>query len=109
MATRDNPTLQAFEQILEKWTDVRFLSREDLRTFYMYDMYLVNLMDDEGLVWRGHTYKNGSPLGLLVVKAVIDNSAVVCFINGKGPLTCKRIFLRRLAEGTVEWREDRFG
>lgn len=59
--------------------------------------------------WRGFSYKEGLPLGTLVVKGFVEDEAVVCFISGKGLASCFKIFLRKYEEDRLEWVLDKYG
>ena len=84
------------------------LGRDDVLILYKFTMYLVNLCEDQGVTFRGESFKYGVPMCLLVVKVTIDDRGYVCFINALSRLNCYKIFLSRLEDGTVEWREDKF-
>lgn len=109
MVAKDNEYVEAFEQALQGWTDDRFVSAEDIRTHAMFLVYLVNLADDDGWVYRGHSWKESEYLGCLVVKAVVDGVPSVVFTNAKTPTASMRIFLRKLEGEFLEWVPDKYG
>lgn len=84
------------------------IDAEQVLVLYMFNMYLVNLADARGLEIVGHTLRHKEGLDLLVVKSRVDGDPMVCFISGRTPYNCMKIFLRRLLENTCEWREDRY-
>lgn len=106
---KGNQHLEGLEQTLQQWTDERYFTRDSLRDVYLYERYLVNLLDDRDIIYRGDSFRYSLPLSLLVVKVTIGDEPYVCFINGRLRETCYRIFLRRLQEDTVEWRVDQYG
>lgn len=97
-----------FLSSLEEWTDHRFVSREVIRDLAMYSVYLVNLLEHADVQYYGHSYKVGKPMGCLVVKADIDGIPHVVFTSGRTYTACIRAFLRKLSEGWLEWRVDKF-
>lgn len=101
-------TIVEFDKSVEGWTDQRLLSREDLKTLTMFTMYLVNLAEHDGWVYRGHSWKESSHLGCLVVKAIVDGVPSVVFTNAKTLVCGMRIFLRKLEGEFLEWVPDRF-
>lgn len=108
MSSMANEHLEQFCSSLEDWVDERFISKLELRDVAMFTMYLVNLGEHDGWELRGHSHKRGVPLGTLVVKVVLHEKPLVCFISGRTLVNCIRIFLRRLEEDTVEWRDDKY-
>lgn len=108
MGPKDNGHVEGFKESLEAWTDHRFVSREDIEALAMFVMYIVNLADAGGWLYRGHSFRMGVGLSTLVVKAMLDDTAVVCFVSGKTFVNCVRIFLRKLDEDVVEWRQDKY-
>lgn len=108
MALRDNQHLAGLTTALEAWTDHRFISAEDIRVAAMFLMYLVNLADDGGWQYDGHSWKESQYLGCLVVKATVDGVPSVVFTNAKTPLGGMRIFLRKLEADLLEWVPDKY-
>lgn len=100
--------LEGAAKAFDAVTDLRYFDRGEILTAYMYTKYLVNLADDEGVEIRGESFKLGEPMSLLVVKATVQGAPYVCFVSGLSRLACYKIFLRRLQEGTVEWRPDQY-
>lgn len=108
MTVRENPHLNGLQEMLAGNADQRYFTTEEYTTAYMYTKYLVNLMEDAGYQFRGESFKYGVPLCLLVVKGVVENAPMVCFINALSRLNAYKIFLQRLEEGTLEWRRDQY-
>lgn len=108
MATRENGHLVQFEESLSDWVDERFLSRKDLRALAMFSMYLVNLADDDGWLYCGHSWKESQYLGCLVVKSVVDKVPSVAFTSAKTYTASVGIFLRKLEHGDVIWQKDKY-
>lgn len=108
MAAKDNGHLEQFELALGDWKDERFITREQLKDLAMFNLYLVNLAEDDGWSYAGHSLKMGTPMCLLVVKAWENETPLVVFTSGRTPTKCVRIFLRKLREDLLEWREDKF-
>ena len=108
MEPMTNEHLEQFEAALEGWTDSRFVSAADIRAMTMFIMYLVNLADHYGWVYRGHSWKESEYLGCLVVKAIVDGVPSVVFTNAKTPVSSIRIFLRKLEGDFLEWVPDKY-
>lgn len=104
----NSPFLEHFEQALEQWQDERVLSREDIRVWFRFHMYLVNLSEADGWTYDGHSLRMGEPMCLLVVRATFDGVAHVAFSSGRTPTGSMRAFLRKMEEGWLEWQVDRF-
>lgn len=108
MDLRDTETVKQFDLALEGWTDQRFVSAEELRTMTMFTMYLVNLAEQKGWTYRGHSWKESEYLGCLVVKAVVDEVPSVVFTNARTTVVGMRIFLRKLEADFLEWVPDKY-
>lgn len=100
--------VEQFRTSLASWTDERFVSRDDLEALSMFSVYLVNLAEEDGWQYDGHSYAVRLPLSCLVIKATMDGSPVVCFNSGRTFGNCVRIFLRRIDSNLVEWRPDKY-
>lgn len=105
----DNPNVVGLKQWLEDWPEKRYFTAEEVYDLYMYEKYLVNLLSDVGLTYRGESVKYQTRMTLLVVKVSSKDGPMVCFINGRTSLECKGIFIEKLAIEGVEWRPDRYG
>lgn len=108
MVTMENEYLEQFAAVLADWTDERFISRQQLRALAMFYMYLVNLSEADGWVYDGHSFKVGTPMSCLTVKATIDGIPQVVFTSGRTAISCVVTFVRKLEEGWLEWRNDRY-
>lgn len=108
MAAKELKYLEQFDEALKGWTDQRFVSADDIRTLAMFHMYLVNLADDDGWVYRGHSWKESEYLGCLVVKAIVDGVPSVVFTNAKTATASMHIFLRKLEGKFLEWVPDKY-
>jgi hypothetical protein len=108
MASNDNKHLDSLDTMLGQLDDSRFLTSEEWGEVYRYVVYLVNLLDEQGMVYRGHSFKYGVPVSLLVTKVIRGKSMLVAFTSGITFQSCMGAFLNRLREDTVEWREDRY-
>ncbi len=108
MVDKENQHLEQFRVAIEGWTDQRFLSRETLWDLAMFNLYLVNLADEDGWVYNGHSMRIKTPMSLLVVRATIDGVPQVVFVNGRTTSACVHTFLRMMTEGVLEWRADRY-
>lgn len=104
----DNPAVQEFELALAKWTDHRFITRDQLRAVAMFTMYIVNLADHGGWVYRGHSFKQSDYMSCLVVKADVGGTPQVVFTNDKTYPGCIVSFVRRLEAGELQWRPDKY-
>jgi hypothetical protein len=85
------------------------LTRDEVRTWAYWMLLLVNLLDAEGLYYRGESFKSQGWATLLVVKVARDGIPLVAFVTERTPTACMGVFLRQLEERRVEWRDDRFG
>lgn len=103
-----NQYLEQFTKSLEDWTDERFISRQQLSDLAMFIMYLVNLADEEGWVYTGHSLTIGLPWSRLVVRGVVGGVPSVVFCSGQTTAACIRIFMRKMEGGLLEWSKDRF-
>lgn len=108
MAAKDNSHVAGFRQALEAWDDERFVSRRQLWGMAMFFMYLVNLGEEDGWQYDGHSLKMGSPMCMLTVKAHIEGTPYVVFTSGRTPTSCVRVFIRKLEEGLLEWQPDKY-
>jgi len=108
MGSIDSAYLDAFRVSLEEWTDERMVSRDELWALTMFSLYLVNLAEDDGWEYCGHSFKNALPLSILVVKAMMDDLPVVVFTSGRTTMACIRIFIRKLEQGLLEWTRDKY-
>ena len=82
---------------------------DDIMAWWKGCHYVVNLLEDEGLEWRGYSYRPRVPLGLLVVKATMDRAPVVCFVSARTLTNAFRIFFRELREDRLQWVPDKYG
>lgn len=108
MTGKDNSYVEQFDKALEAWKDERFVTQAQVRDLAMFSLYLVNLLDDQGIEYVGHSFRLKGTLDMLVVKGVVDGIPHVVFTSGKGLTGCVHIFLRKLDEGWLEWAVDRF-
>lgn len=104
----DTEHVVAFDKELARWKDSRFVSADDIRTMAMFLMYIVNLAEHNGWVYRGHSWKESDYLGCLVVKAIVDGVPSVVFTNAKTTVGSMRIFLRKLEGEFLEWVPDKY-
>lgn len=105
----DNETLGRFGEALAEWTDHRFITADEIWTLAMFHLYIVNLADEGGWVYRGHSWKEKDHLGCLVVKALVDEVPSVVFTNAATYMGGIRIFLRKLEGDFLEWVPDKYG
>lgn len=108
MVSSENPHLAALDAALDGWTDERFASRIQVESLCMFSLYLVNLAEDDGWVYDGHSFKVATPMSVLTVKATIDGTPQVVFTSGRTHTGCIVAFVRKLREGWLEWRPDQF-
>lgn len=108
MTAKDSKYLEEFYVAVEGWTDERFVTRQEIRDLAVFSLYLVNLAEQDGWKYDGHSLKMGTPMSVLVVRATIDGVAHVVFSSGRTTTGCIRAFLRKLDEGWLEWQVDRF-
>ncbi len=108
MDPTDSEHVKQFDTALTAWKDNRFVSADQIRTMSMFILYLVNLADHQGWVYRGHSWKESEYLGCLVVKAVVDDVPCVVFTNAKTAIASMRVFLRKLEGDFLEWVPDKF-
>lgn len=108
MVGMDNEHIENFDKALASWTDARFISAADIRTLAMFTMYIVNLADREGWVYRGHSWKESEYMGCLVVKAIVADIPSVVFTSAKTYMGGIRVFFRKMEADLIEWVPDRF-
>ncbi len=108
MAFRETPHITEFYKTLEGWTDQRFITREQIQDLAMFTLHLVNLAEDDGWSYDGHSYKSSLPMGCLVVRGTVDGTPSVVFTSGRTYIGCVRMFLRKLEGELLEWRIDKF-
>lgn len=108
MEPRDSEYVKQFDEALEAWTDDRMVSAADIRTMTMFIVYLVNLAEHAGWVYRGHSWKESEYLGCLVVKAIVDEVPSVVFTSAKTPISGMRVFLRKMDADLLEWVPDKY-
>lgn len=100
--------LEAFGQALAEWTDARFVSSDQIRAMAMFHLYLVNLAEDDGWEYDGHSFKIGAPMCTLTVKATIGGVPQVVFTSARTSIACVVVFVRKLEGELLEWRDDRY-
>lgn len=108
MSAMDNGHVDGFRESLQAWTDHRFVSAEQIEALAMFHLYLVNLAEEDGWSYVGHSIKIGSPMSCLVVKSRHEDLPMVVFTNARTTTDCIRIFLRKLEMGLLEWMVDKF-
>lgn len=104
----DNEYLDRFRESLKAWTDHRFVTADQIEGLAMFHLYLVNLSEDDGWVYAGHSMKIGTPMCCLVVKSWHGDVPMVVFTSAATPMGCIRIFLRKLQEELLEWQRDKY-
>lgn len=104
----DNPYLEEFREAVASWGDERFLKKTELYALAMFFLYLVNLSDEGGWVYDGHSLKIALPMSTLTVKAHIDGIPYVVFTSGRDGMACVRVFIRKVEEDMLEWQADRY-
>lgn len=108
MSARDSEHLLQFRKSLQDWRDERFLTKQTLDDLAMYNLYLVNLADEDGWAYDGHSLSIGSPMSRLVTRGTHEGVPHVVFTSARTTAGCMRIFLRKMTEGTLEWRKDKY-
>ena len=108
MALSDNPFIEEFRNSLETWADERMVSKVQIWALTMFFLYLVNLSEDDGWTYDGHSMKVGSPMCTLTVKAHIEGAPYVVFTSGRTTISCIRVFIRKLEGDMLEWRPDQY-
>jgi len=96
------------ERALESLPEGGPLKRDDIMTYILFNEYLVNLLEAAGLYWRGQSFSNRGWAVLLVVKAAKGDTPYVGFVTERTTTACMRVFLRKLGEGSVNWKPDKF-
>ena len=108
MAAKVNKYLEQFRAALGTWTDERFITQQQVWAVAMFFVYLVNLSEDDGWVYEGHSMKVGFPMCTLTVKSHNEGVPYVVFTSGRDTLSCVRVFIRKLEERLLEWRPDQY-
>lgn len=91
------------EALAERPTEAK-----DAATHMEFEGWLINLLEDKGLAWRGHSFKNQGWATLLVMKVAREGVPQVGFFTEQTTTGCVRVFLRKLAEGSIPWKRDQF-
>lgn len=107
-SVRNGSHMEDFRTQLGQWTDERIVSKEDISVWYMFIVYLVNLAEEDGWVYDGHSFSSGVPMGRLVVRGTLDGIPHVVFSSGRTTTASMRAFLRKMQEGWLEWQVDKF-
>jgi hypothetical protein len=108
MASSNTVYSDKLDKALEAVPGGCVVSAEDLKAMAMFIVYLVNLLEDHGLGYRGHSLRETGALTLLVVRATAGDDPVCCFISARTSLDCIVVFLRQLDEHRLGWRHDKF-
>lgn len=108
MTAKDSEYLEQFTESLADWTDERFITRDQIGALAKFNLYLVNLAEEDGWSYSGHSLKMGTPMCCLVVKAYIEDAPVVVFTSARSPTGCVVTFMRKLDQGLLEWRDDQY-
>lgn len=104
----ENPHVKRLDESLKDWVDERFVSKAEIRALAMFSVYLVNLAEQDGWQYDGHSFKVGVPVSVLTVKATIDGIPQVVFTSGWTHTACVQTFIKKLEQGWLEWRNDRY-
>jgi hypothetical protein len=96
------------EDLQAQFTDFRVYEKEDVQAGLLFLFHLVDFLDECGYEYRGHNIKYMGWQTLLVVKATLEGTPLVAFVNERSTTRCMRIFCRKLVEKRVTWQEDRF-
>lgn len=94
---------------LETLRDNRALDTDDLRALVFLADFLLDWLHKQGSIYRGFSFSYRTPLCLLIVKATIEDEAVVSFVSGRTLQNCAKILFRRCLEDSVEWQPDKYG
>lgn len=108
MEARFSEYLEEFRKSLEGWTDERMITRQQLDDLTMFNLYIVNLADDDGWVYNGHSLSYTQTMCRLVVRGTINDLPYVVFSTGRTPTGSVRAFLRKMDEGRLEWSKDKY-
>lgn len=103
-----SPYAVAFQESLEGWVDERHLSRSQVWSLWVFTAYMENCAEADGWRYDGHSWKNSPGMGVLVVKATVDDRPVVCFTSARTSLNAISIFVRKLSEDGVVWVKDKY-
>lgn len=108
MTAKDSKYLLEFDKALKGWTDERFVSRQALRDLALLYEYIVNLADEDGWEYCGHSLQVKGPTATLVVRAKLEGIPHIVFSSGRTATGCVRAFMRKMEEGWLEWQVDRY-
>ncbi len=108
MAPRNPLPEVVARQELERLEGCVELEPEMVWILYRFFCRVVNILDEKGVGYRGHSLRESDYLNLLVVKATVEGEPVVCFINAGTSLNCLKIFLLKFEEDRLEWRHDKY-
>jgi hypothetical protein len=96
------------DSLAEQITDYRLYEKQDVASVLLFGFHAVDFLHMHGYEYRGHNIKDMGWCFLLVVKATLEDTPLVAFINERTPAHCMRVFIRRLEEKRVKWQEDKF-
>lgn len=108
MVTGTKKHLEELDQELESWTLSRFITKKEMRGVYRFTKYLVNLGDANGWTYDGHSYREGTPMGLMTVRGTVDGTPMISFVSGRGLLECMGIFGDLAELDALQWRPDQY-
>ena len=103
-----NAHLERLEEQVQSIPTDHIMSPDLVWTAYMFTMYIVNLAEDGGWSYDGHSFKVGDPLGTLTVRSHVQDAPMVSFVNGRTMLECMGVFVRWCELGDVRWYPDKF-
>jgi len=101
--------LEELGESLEQWPAEGPVTRAEVSVWAWWFLVMVNVLEEQGLFYRGASIRYQGWSTLLVVKVARGNTPLIAFITERNTTDCMRVFKRLLDENRAEWREDKFG
>lgn len=97
-----------FDEWIERAGPHPWLSEAQIRALVCVNERLPNVLEDRGLVFRKLSWVDKVPNGLLMVKVTSSEGSFVCFLRARDMLTAFVLFTRKLGEGSIVWKVDKY-
>ena len=95
-------------EVAKDWPLDGPVPKEELLTIWKWDYLKVNLLEQQGLAWRGESYKNQGWAVLMVLKVAKGSTPYVVFITEQNTRACMGRAIKMCEEGTLDLREDKY-
>lgn len=108
MSVRDKQAYKILCKHLAGLPDTGPVSRTDVLLWVDFHYYVVNLLEEQGLTFRGYTVRDKGWATLLVMKVVRGDLPLVAFFTERDTTGCIKVFFRKLANETLAWVPDKY-